>query len=407
MAQVFFTEQSIHDHLKRRLGVVPTHPEVPDLQYTDLESLADNIGVNSTVENEFDWAKIKYYKEPQQWEFWVARELIFAKVLLYILRAVGAGTIKRPPPNGFNLDDYTLNMFGSSKPTSDIDVSVEGPRASYLIAILEDTWLELTGQATRRWDVEFYGDFLMLYEDTPKETFLNSRNFSGAAEKILPYVGASILRNTPSLNFPLLDNFIANSDVAILKTDNWKAAAETLMKEVNSLDYAAARETYYKYLGDAEDLKASPLKSGETDEQRHLAVFLSLAHANLFRAENYVLPSTVIHIVRDIQAKSPTPQDDQCLPYHVKLASCALGEFTYLCSALEQIGYMQRFAGDPAKVAKYKDRLDVAMDRYEAAKKKGGRRMRIRRRTIRRRATPMRRRRGNKKSTRGRRALIL
>lgn len=406
MSQVYFTMESIQAHLNKKLGSPPSNGRVVQINTSSLEKLDENIGINATVDEGFEWSKIKGYPEEEQVNYWITREIIFARMMAYILKAVESGTIKRPTPPGFDLSDYTLNMFGSNKPTSDIDVSVEGPKASYLIAIIEDTWQELTGQPTSRWDVEFYGDFLMLHSGEQGETFLNSRKFAPAAYKILPYVGASILRNARTLEFPLLNEFIASSSVEALKNPAWKAAAQVLMKEVDRMSYGEARETYYKYLGDAEDLKASPLAAGETDEQRHLAIFLKLSYANLFRSENYVLPSTVIHVVRDIQAKSPKSQDDQCLPYHVKLASCALGEFTYLCSALEQIGYMERFSYDSAKVAKYKERLDIAMDRYEQAKAAataGGRRRG--RKTLRRsRATPMRRRHRNRKSTRAKRA---
>ncbi len=64
---------------------------------------------------------------------------------------------------------------------------------------------------------------------------------------------------------------------------------------------------------------------------------ISLGEANLYREENYILPSTVIHVVRCEQAKE---SGDSCAPIILKSACCSLSPFVYILSAIEQLGYL-------------------------------------------------------------------
>jgi len=64
---------------------------------------------------------------------------------------------------------------------------------------------------------------------------------------------------------------------------------------------------------------------------------ISLGEANLYREENYILPSTVIHVVRCEQAKE---NGDSCIPIILKSACCSLSSFVYILSGIEQLGYL-------------------------------------------------------------------
>lgn len=318
------------------------------------------------VDKQFSWHDIKQYSVEEQKQFWTLREWLFCQVLILAYLNFQQGNVKRAAPPGFKTSEYSFALFGSTKPTSDIDVSVDGPIASYLIAILEDLWISATGEPCSRWDIEFYGDFSMVLDEQKSPAFLNSREFNDAAAEILPYVGASILRNAETLDFPELDAFIAaHPEIPALANSPWKQKAYQMMQDILKMDYNTQREQYYKYLGEAEKIRNSvPVVTKDIA----LKVFLAMCKANLFRSENYILPSTVIHIVRNIQAKAPQPNrnDPRCSIYHSRLASCALGRFTYLASALEQLGYMKRFSYDSDKVKKYGDRLNAAMKKYDA-----------------------------------------
>lgn len=336
------------------------------------------------VDASFSWHDIKQYSVEEQKRLWTLREWLFCQVLVLAYLNFQKGQVSRTPPNGFKTSDYSFALFGSTKPTSDIDVSVDGPVASYLIAVLEDLWLSATGAPCSRWDIEFYGDFSMVLDEKKSPAFLNSREFNDAAAEILPYVGASILRNAETLEFPELDAFIAaHPEVGALQSNDWKQQAYQMMKDILNMDYNQQRENYYKYLGEAEKIRNTvPVVTKDVA----LKVFLAMCKANLFRSENYILPSTVIHIVRNIQAKAPQPNrnDPRCSIYHSRLASCALGRFTYLASAMEQLGYMKRFSYDADKTKKYADRLKAAMNKYSAT---GGRRRKTRSKRHRRRST--------------------
>ena len=378
MSSIEFTIESIQAHLAKKLSAnTANKTTVSDIEINNLQRLREDIQMQISlfIPKGFQWHDIQKYSLEEQKKIWTTRELILAYFLIYLLKAQTSGLIKRQAPPGFDITDYTLNMFGSNKPTSDIDISVEGPKASYLIAIFEDTWVEVIGSPPGQLDIELYGDFLMVMDDTNKPAFLNSREFNDSATEILPYVGASILRNTSTLDFQLLNQFIVNyPEVPELQNAQWKINAEKLISEAGAYNSTGYREAYYKLLGEAEDLKVAALNSNETQKQRHLKIFLLLCKANIYRSENYILPSTVIYVVRDIQAKSPGAEKSQCSPYHARLASCALGPFTYLCSAMEQIGYMERFAYDPSKVEKYRARLESSMYKYDSLKQRGGRR---------------------------------
>ena len=347
------------------------------LEVTDRDAMVAHIQeVLAQVPADFSWDSIKTYSLEEQKEFWTLREFLFAQILLLVISEVQDGVSSRPPPDGFFVSDHEFLLFGSTKPTSDIDVTVAGPRASYVIALMEDAWLAVTGEPSSRWEIEYYGDLLMFLDEKDEPAFLNSREFMSAADRILPYVGASILRNTYTLDFPLLNEFIvAHPEIPQLQGQRWKVQAEILIHKVNALDYNEKREAYYNYLDIAEELN---LRHGANSPtyQNNLQMYLALCQANLYRTENYVLPSTVIHVVREIQGGSPKPTRPNvtCKPYHVRLATCALGPFTYLCSAMEQIGYWERFSSDPAKVQKYKERFENAIAHYGELQKGGVRR---------------------------------
>lgn len=354
-----------------------THSTNPPTIVTDtVDSIKASISEHlSAIPTEFDWEHIKKYSVDDQKLYWTTRLAVFSEVASYVFLQLQSNQpvrTSRSIPSGFSTDKYQFALFGSLNPTSDIDVSVEGPDASFLIANLEDAWLDLTGHSCRRWDVEFYGDFVMFLDENNNASFLNSREFNDSISQILPYIGISIMRNAENLEFNQLNEFIAaHPEIPELAKPEWKETAKAKMASIGNETYDQQRELYYSSLGKAEEIKKSHVKP---NKQSNLSMFLLLCEANIYRSENYILPSTVIHVVRDIQAKAPqpsSPNDPKCGLYHVTLSTCALGKFTYLSSAMEQIGYMERFSYDPAKVKKYKDRFDKAMGEYS---QKGGKR---------------------------------
>lgn len=338
--EVYLDRQSILDHYTRKTGNPKNLPAVSDEKYSILDVLKEY-----KIPTTFDWERDIYKMDAPS--IWRLREWIFAKVLY---------SMEEDPR-------ITLHMFGSTKPTSDIDITVEAINVSAAdyIREVERQWALLTQTSTTQWAVEFYGDFLLFHEYDGSNTFINTRLFDEIKDdELLTYVGVSILRNAGTFDFPELKEVLRR--YPSLKISDWKEKAQTIYKNYLTLSPEEKREAYYTYLKEAEKLRDTNFPS---PVEKTKAVFLALCHANIYRNENYILPSTVIHVVRDIQAGSPKPSqpETQCSSFKVKLASCALGQFTYLCSALEQLGYMHKYMNVPAKYKKYYSRYMDAMSR--------------------------------------------
>jgi hypothetical protein len=324
--------------------------------------------LKSIPESFEDWHDITSLDEQEQKRLWSFRQWLFCQILIYTaLTYKEAGSVK-------------LQMFGSGTPTSDIDVSVESPRASAFIKAVEADWKTLTTAPTTKLDVEFYGDFLMFLDEKGENNFLNSRKLTEIPEaqtKILSFVGVSILRNAGTLSFPELDTFIvSHPEVA---DNGWKQEAQKIFENYTNMNQEQRQEQYYTLLHKAEEQRDKLKTPGLSPQEMNTItyqIFVALCNANIFRSENYILPSTVIHVVRDIQAKAPMPsvRSRNCPIFKSKIASCPMGVFTYLCSAMEQLGYMKRFEGNEKKQAKYRPRFEDALQRIKTGQV-GGRRV--------------------------------
>lgn len=350
MGSVKFTREDINAH---------TGPDID----TTIQDMV------SAFPADFTWEQITSYSEDQQKKFWSLRHRLFYKILAHVHEQLTNSKTHRRLPEGFATEQYRLSMFGSEKLTSDIDVTVEGPHASFLIASLEDAWLSLTGSPCSRWDIEYYGDFLMFLDEQGQKSYLNSREFDDSTTKIMPFVGVSILRNTGTFDFPLLENFLQSHRG--LQDGDWRSKAHSYYAALQEMGYDQRREKYYELLGQAEEMRLSQIRP---TKEAHLAVFLLLCEANIYRSENYILPSTVIHVVRGLQAKEAKPgrSDPTCRPYHVRVATCNLDKTAYLFSALEQLGFMERFLLDEAKFQKYQQRYLNAMIEFDKGKPLAG-----------------------------------
>ena len=338
-------QQSILDHYKRKTGNPSNLPPFS----------GDSDTIQKTIQKLLQLYRIRPNSD---WErnirsniaapYWRLREWIFTQVLY---------SMPEDPK-------IILHMFGSTKPTSDIDVTVEAPYASDFIRAVEKQWAILTQTSTTQWAVEFYGDFLMFTNQKGAETYINTTRFDSINDKdILVYVGVSILRNAGTLDFDELTEILGSQKLLYeypeVGKGEWKQEAQKKYSAYTTLQEQEKRERYYDILKEAERLRDTAYSSNENKTKD---IFMVLCEANMYRNENYILPSTVIHVVRDMQAQSPTPAPEQCSLYEKKLASCSLGPFTYLCSALEQIGYMHKYENNPDKYNKYYNRYRNGME---------------------------------------------
>lgn len=305
----------------------------------------------------FEWADLKSMSPAKQNENWLLREYVFAQILLCCL------------PSLEHAPKYTILRFGSTTLTSDIDATVEGPSPSHVIEALEDFWVKQLSSEPGVWDIEYYGDFLTVVSPEGRQYYLNTRTPHShyRAPKLLMYAGVSVLRNGVSLDNEELNAYLAHfPDYPFVKQKGWKDAAKKKYETIQKKTFEEQRQNYYKALKAAEAIRA---KAEGTHRpilpQEYWDMFFSLCEANLYRSENYILPSTVIHIVRGYQSGNPLCDvEHPPPPYKVEAPECSLGDFTYFCSGIEQLGYKLRFKGDTKKEEKYGKRIENVMVKH-------------------------------------------
>ena len=114
-------------------------------------------------------------------------------------------------------------------------------------------------------------------------------------------------------------------------------------------NYNSFRELYYEYATLAcKSIDNIQNKCNKPPVSKDIMnLIYSIGWANFYRAESYLIPPTIIHVVRILQQNENT---DKC-KYDAVFPSCAINsmtEFSYKCSAFEQLGYMIRFIENKA-----------------------------------------------------------
>lgn len=342
-------------------------------------------------------------KEIQR-ECWIIRLQIFIRILLDTTIDVNKHE------NNINLQDYKLGIFGSNKPTSDIDVGVQyteldKSNLSKLVKIIEDKFVFL-GYRTLDFDIELYGDLLTITKliiNLPVEyLYLSNSNFNCQEFlELLSYCGASIYRNylhkiriahgmnikksaaafeesflkycevyidkltqlpeynkfddtTKNLLFSLLRTCVTNSRFTRLFKDvEAYIYSEENIKVDNLQKFNEQRAEYYRRIDLIEQSinNRQDLLSGNAiklSNKKILELISAIGNALIYRDESYVCVPTIIHVVRIIQARSEN-------------AIHKMGNYGYLISILEQIGYLFRFDGNETKFEKYNQRLIDAL----------------------------------------------
>jgi hypothetical protein len=116
---------------------------------------------------------------------------------------------------------------------------------------------------------------------------------------------------------------------------------------------------YYKYVKEAEEYYSDIIcKTTKPLTNQYIIKMLSLSSkADIFRAESYVSPITVMDVVRGKQDKQYdviATNPDLCKSEPQKYAPCLIGPYGYIISILENLGYIMRF------------RLTFCTDKYSA-----------------------------------------
>jgi len=238
-------------------------------------------------------------------------------------------------------DTAYFSILGSTTLLSDIDVTIQAPNASLWIAVIEDLWEQTNWFNHSVWQIDLYGDFTMI-----GEYYIDTRFFSKDIMIILLKLAVvSYFKHDNSHNFnneilnKLINWCIINAGLLITLEE-----VITFGKDKASTLKTTSREIYYQKLGESEELQKKirdSLYSTKLDKHKTNDllgnVMISLSEANLYREENYILPSTVIHVVKCEQARET---GNSCAPIILKSACCSLSSFVYTLSAIEQLGYL-------------------------------------------------------------------
>jgi hypothetical protein len=350
-------------------------------------------------------------EESKQKTLWVCRTYLFYTLLLLVSKALILPDLFREifqDKLDFNnlvhkeLSHYKIGLFGSIKPTSDIDVGIQYNRHKiaglhYIVHAIEESFLIFTKRSCLDYDIEIYADILTSYQHNKDLFYLDSSNF-GIKEfnQLLPYLFNSIVRNMvlrrlkdgTTLTWSDLLHKLHESDTAIQQFctllsiskkqfySRLKEHYNNAHKEIHtflSMPYSHQRYAYYEKVKRAEEYKNdhySQLNTGKTDIE--VKTMCLMADSLTYRMESYLCAPTILHIVRVLQAKKgvadykrETP-DIYCknLKIHED-AFCSIGLVGYMISLFEQVGYLVRFFDNPKKLDKYNERLKDATDHID------------------------------------------
>jgi hypothetical protein len=166
-----------------------------------------------------------------------------------------------------------------------------------------------------------------------------------------PNSGATEDGNTPPPHLSDIaeDQLGANVDYisSILTNPEWLPDAKLLAIDYMTTPYNVSRDLYYSKVKLAEEMLAKDTFSFDRNtiiaKSVRVALMKQNAESLVFRAESYVSPSTVMHIVRGIQAGEKLDTSCENLTVKKSKTHCVLGTYGYMMSCMEQIGYLYRF----------------------------------------------------------------
>ncbi len=168
--------------------------------------------------NEFEYAQIHKYELDIQQQLWIWRTNLLYQIIIIAINMMSnqklfnqvysttdkvIAPVYRKEMSKF-LNEYNLFIFGSIKPTSDLDVSIHYAGTmnlhgiNYIIQIIEDLFIILLNVPCLKLDIEFYSDMITMNEPDTNEYifYLDTMTFPMSyLQTMLPYVGFSILRN--------------------------------------------------------------------------------------------------------------------------------------------------------------------------------------------------------------------
>jgi hypothetical protein len=387
-----FTYDSVNVYYKYKIAQfgTPSDPVLPTTVYNTpdelcvhLESVAKERGIpleRCASDTPYQWMNyIEKYPLTLQKEIWKYREYVYACSILFISSFIqkhvdtGDNSVviltshPRSIPYGFNINEHKFTIVGSSKLTSDIDITIQGSRSSFIISLLEDLYQYMSHAANipiRCWDVEFYGDFKIL-----QSVFVNMGKFNKSDRlTILVYALVSYFRSShkhankvnPIVLFLVnycLTNFIESDRLPE------SFIHDAYNKYKSELPYGKLdRELFYRELMEVEfmsemlkpDLKIldngkivsnnATISEKDADSVKTFGfgMFYNIMRGNVHRPESYIVPSTAVQVVEFEQKKSTFTN---AIPdtWFSSNARIGIDSFGYIISAIEQLGYLEHY----------------------------------------------------------------
>lgn len=376
------------------INKITTDSDVESLIETDAyASYKDDfnkLNPSHTLLNGFDYSHhVPTLDQNIQNQMWVVRTLMFYTLLIDVSRFV---------TTYYDVTKYSLGIFGSISATSDIDIgftyrgdfTIKNTRGPLSMAIekLEDLFKEKMGVDSLKMDIEPYADLMTYTENEKDKYYMDTRSLTHEQFlNIAPYIGAGIMRNYVQSSIDLgynpdirrqivevdtskkselndiLTKFETSDDSLMIRDFVkfvFKKDEDTQEKVVDALlgedavglisgyllnSYDTGRKEYYQLVNAAESTFYTYL-SNKTDQTIVLNLLKQTSHALIYRAESYVFSNTVMDIVRGFQAGEygkiqTNPQ--LCIDEPNTYAPCLIGQYGYVISLLENIGYILRF----------------------------------------------------------------
>jgi hypothetical protein len=389
-----FTHEGVNGYYTNKVAAFPLTAltELPRDIPSDINALGAHLrdtakdqGLSLTpcdITRPYLWGEEIARQGEKQTLLWRFREYVFGLAMRFIGESASSPTEMplrigaNPPrvkPATFRIEDHSFTIVGSSELTSDIDITIQGPHSSILIALLEDLFYTLTqdhGVPIRCWDVEFYSDFRLL-----RSAFVNFHKWNNPQRAVLlKFALVSYFRSThqvtphPPVLHPNVLSLVHRALRLIGTNPAWiPRASQGMVKSAYDFWRQTApngvlnRELFYRELGRIESDSAtirlvSPSSQstnrisnntalGPKTQEFAFGLFTAMATANIHRAESYVLPSTAVHVVEWEQKKASPSNGAKPLPasWFASNARVGIDSFGFLLSAIEQLGYLEHY----------------------------------------------------------------
>ena len=335
--------------IKKSTNPINTYFKILEIIHQQLLSFGLNL-------NDFTWDNLP---EDNLLDIWSYREIIlcitFTTAYSISVKYTTLNIIKSRP---IYQEIVTGTILGSANINSDIDVTISADHASSWIAILEDLFESIDWFNSENWKIDLYGDFMLV-----GDYYIDTHYFNPKIMDQLLYI--SLLSYYRHQNSNLFDSTVLNK-LLFWCNNKFKVNIEDITRkaflEIKNIDQND-REQYYVELSIAEEMEIQAIVEIEKHKYNPIQItnifgeiMIQLSLANLYRSENYLIPSTTVQIVKIEQAKAV--KSETCDPILTKIANCSLSQFAYFLSAIEQLGYLQQ------KLIEYQEQCSLDANKY-------------------------------------------